>query len=94
MSEPHDPVQRRSTFMPMMLGVLAALFILVVLIFLTGGLFFYVCASVGGLVLLGLIHYVTWGKAMSEEVAGEREEIELLERAREEDRGQKWTFRR
>ncbi len=94
MSEPHDPAPRRPTFVPLLLGVLGACFLFVVLIFLTGGLFFYVGLSVGGLVLLGMVHYVVWGKALSDEVAGEREEMELLERAREDRKGPDRTFRR
>jgi high-affinity Fe2+/Pb2+ permease len=93
-SEPHDPVPQRPTFVPLLLGVLGAGFLFVLLIFLTGGWFFYVGGSISGLVLLGLVHYVVWGRALSEQVAGEREEMELLERAREDEKGQKWTFRR
>jgi hypothetical protein len=94
MSEPHDPVPHRATMLSLLLGGLGAGFFLLVLVMLTGGFFFYVGLAVGGLVLLGLFHYAVWGKAMSEQVAGEREEMELLERAEEEERGQKWTFRR
>jgi hypothetical protein len=93
MSEQDDPVQSRSTFLPVVLGTLVVTFICGALILLTGGLVFYVGCSVGLLVLLGLIHYVVWGKSMSDEVAGERAEMQMLERARE-IKQQKWTFRR
>lgn len=36
--------------------------------------------GVGGLVaLVGVLHYVTWGWSMSQEVAGEREELKVRE---------------
>jgi hypothetical protein len=93
MSEQDDPVQSRATFLPVVLGTLVVIFICVALILLTGGLVFYVGCTVGLLVLLGLIHYVVWGKSMSDEVAAERQEMQMLERARE-IKQQKWTFRR
>ena len=93
MSEPNDPVESRATFLPLLLGSLGMGLFFLVLILITGGFFFYVGLSVGGLVLLGLFHYALWGKSLSEKVAGEREEMDLLERA-EEQKGQKWTFQR
>jgi hypothetical protein len=93
MNEPDDSAPERATFLPLMLATLGTGFFFLVLLVLTGGLIFYVGCTVAGLVFLGLIHYTLWGKTMSEQVGGEREEMELLDRAREEQR-QKWTFRR
>ena len=36
------------------------------------GVFFWVLASVFGIVLLGFLHYTVWGHSLSEEVAHER----------------------
>ena len=64
-----------------------------VLSLVTGGLFFYVLGVVLLFVLLGLIHNALWGAAMSQQVAGEREEMELLEKAKEPP-ASSWTYRR
>src|SRR5689334_9951669 len=80
MSEPDQPVESRGTFMPLLIGTLVAALLL--------GLLHW---SLGALVVLGLIHYLMWGRSLSEEVAGEREEMELLERDREQ-KPQNWTF--
>jgi hypothetical protein len=65
---------------------LAALFLGVpLLIYATGGFFAYFLGVIAFLVFLGLIHWVTWGRAFTEEVAGEREEEVLRQKALEED---------
>jgi hypothetical protein len=40
---------------------------------------------VGGLLLLGIFHYFLWGRMLTKEVAGQREEEELLHRAEVEE---------
>jgi hypothetical protein len=96
MSEPNDPVSPRSTFLPLLMASLAAGFFCVVMILITGGFFFYVLAAGVGLVLLGMFHYVTWGRSMDEEVAAERRRQDLLDRASEAaaERDRPWTYRR
>lgn len=94
MSDPNQPGQHRASLLPIMLGLTVGGFFCFVLILLTGGFFFYVLAVVLGFVLLGLIHYAMWGAAMSQQVAGEREEMELLERAKEKPQAPNWTYRR
>ena len=94
MSDSHDRRQRRASFLPVMLGLTVAGFFCLVLILVTGGFFFYVLGIVLLFVLLGLIHYALWGAAMSQQVAGEREEVELLEKAKEPPAPTNWTYRR
>ena len=76
--------QRRQNTMVVSLAATATMLFTGAMIFLTGGFFFYVVAGLAGIVLLGTLHYVTWGRALEEEVTGEREELELLDRMREE----------
>jgi hypothetical protein len=75
--------QRRQNTMVVSLTAVATLLFTAAMIFLTGGFFFYVVAGLAGIVLLGVFHYVTWGRTLEEEVAGEREELELLDRIRD-----------
>jgi hypothetical protein len=95
MSE-QDPVQRRESFLPMMLATFVAGFFCLVMIILTGGFFFYLCGVVVGMVLLGMLHYILWGRAMEQQVESHREEYELLEKAKEKftGKGPDWTYRR
>jgi high-affinity Fe2+/Pb2+ permease len=95
MSEPNDPVERRATFLPMLMAVIAAGFFCVVMIFVTGGFFFYVVGIGLLFVLLGLFHYLLWGRAMDQEATAERQRLEALEKAQENlKRGTNWTYRR
>jgi len=43
------------------------------------GIFFYVIVVVLGIACVGFAHYVLWGYALSEHVAGEREEYKIRE---------------
>jgi hypothetical protein len=52
----------------------------VFLILVSGGFFFYVLLAVAIIGLVGCGHYFLWGQALTEELAGEREEEELRER--------------
>ncbi len=73
--------QQRHAFLSIMLTVLALGFFLLVLIFISGGFFLYVVLFGGAILLVALLHYVLWGRAFSAEVAGEREEERLRQRA-------------
>ena len=65
----------RRTPLPILLLPVAALVLGVpLLIYLTGGFFGYLLGVVAGLALLGLIHWLIWGRSFTEEVEGEREE--------------------
>src|SRR4051812_36307397 len=57
--------------------------------FVTFGLFGYVYLAVAIFTLVGFLHYLTWGYAMSKQVAGEREEMlhrEALAEQQEQDK--------
>jgi hypothetical protein len=54
---------------------------LLVLILISGGFFLWVVLFGGGILMLGLFHYVLWGRAFSQATAGEREEEQLRQRA-------------
>lgn len=82
--------QHRHVLLSVFLTILALMFSLVFLIFISGGFFLYVVLFCGGIVMVGLFHYVLWGRAFSEEVAGEREEERLRQRAAEVEGEEKW----
>jgi hypothetical protein len=81
-----DNPQRTQTLAPVALGMVALAGILVFLILISGGLFFYVllvALAIGGVASL---HYLLWGHSMHQETEGEREE----ERLREESHADPW----
>ncbi len=53
---------------------------IVFLMLVSGGFFLYVGAAGIGIALLGGLHYITWGKAMSQEAAMERAQQEAYKR--------------
>jgi hypothetical protein len=81
----HPSQQRRQNFLAVFLAGLFLMFFLVLLIFLTNGLFLYVLLLAGAIAAVALFHYVLWGRSLSQEVAGEREEEQLRQRAQAED---------
>ena len=82
---PSPQQQNRQTFLTVFLTVLALLFFLVVLIFISGGFFLYVVLFAGAILMISLLHWFLWGRSFSEQVAGEREEEQLRQRAQAED---------
>ena len=84
---PDDPqtTRRRETLLSFVLSTMLGLFILVFLVIITGGFIFWL-----GLVVLGMggfaaLHYYWWGRNLTHDVAGEREEQEQHDRARADD---------
>ncbi len=75
--------QHRHAFLSLFLTILALGFSVLVLVLISGGLFLWVVLFGGGILMLGLFHYVLWGRAFSDSVAGEREEEQLRQRAAE-----------
>ncbi len=77
--EPQNDASRkgRETFLSLLLAFLFGAGFLAVLNFITFGVIFHVLVAVGGIALVGLLHYLLWGQALSQDVAGEREEEEL-----------------
>jgi hypothetical protein len=81
-----DPHQtNRSLSLGFVLPLAALLLAVPALIYLTGGFFGYLLLVVGGMVVLGMIHWVLWGRALTEEVAAERAQQLLEEEEREEE---------
>jgi hypothetical protein len=80
---PHD----RGPFLGLLLTVLALVFFVLVLIFISGGFFLYVVLACLAMVALCGFHYVLWGRALTHAVAGEREEELLRQRAAEDWEG-------
>jgi CHASE2 domain-containing sensor protein len=90
---PHNdprPQQGRHAFLSVLLTVLAVGFVLLALIFVSGGFFLYVVLFGGAILLVALMHYVLWGRAFSSQVAGEREEELLRQRAAEIEPDDDW----
>lgn len=82
--------QQRHVMLTFFLSVLALLFIGLVLIVLSNGIILSVILLGGGMFLMGMFHYVLWGRAFTEQVAGEREEEQLRQRAAEIEAEQDW----
>jgi hypothetical protein len=85
MSDPRDPAARRSHFLPIILATMGLFFFLLVLVLLTGGFMFYIVLCVMAAVAFGSLHWLLWGKLLTDLTAGEREEERLLQRARGEE---------
>jgi uncharacterized membrane protein len=85
---PHQ--QQRHAMLTVFLTVLALIFFGLVLIVISNGLIFFVVLLGGGMFLLGMFHYVLWGRAFSQETGGEREEELLRQRAAEIESEEDW----
>ena len=92
MVEPMEsPPQHRG---PMLTGILTAMvvfFSVAFLIMITGGWIGWIVLEVAVFGLVYGFHYLTWGKLLSHEVAGEREEEMLRRRAAEKEEETEWT---
>jgi hypothetical protein len=77
---PDTPQSNRETLLTLMLAILFGGGFLFFLILISGGFFLYVLAAVASITVVGYLHYLLWGEALTHEVAGEREEEELKER--------------
>jgi fatty acid desaturase len=86
---PHQ--QHRHAFLSVFLTILGLGLALLVLILISGGFFLWVVLFGGGILLLGLFHYVLWGKLFSDAVAGEREEEQLRQRAATLETDETWN---
>ncbi len=90
----HDseaPRRKRETLLTLMLTAVLSGGILFFLILISGGFFIFVVACVFAIALVGLLHYMLWGQALSREVAGEREAAESQARwEAEEEQGRFW----
>jgi fatty acid desaturase len=82
--------QQRHALLTVFLTVLALMFFGLVLIVIGNGLVEAVVLIGGGMFLLGMFHYLLWGRALSQETAGEREEEQLRQRAAEVESEENW----
>jgi hypothetical protein len=85
MDDPDLYQRRRQTFLTFFLAAMTLFGLLVVFTILTGGFLLYVLLvmAVGG--AIAGAHYFLWGRAYTEQTAGEREEMEAQERDEEGD---------
>ncbi len=81
MDFPEPATSRRQTCLSVILAGMLGMFVLFMLILITGGTIVYVLPVMGGVALLMGVHYLWWGKTMNEETAGEREEEQLRQQA-------------
>jgi hypothetical protein len=70
----------REKFLAVVLATLVVAAAFFFLIVVTGGLIIYVIGVAAGVGLLAFINYCLWGRGMSQDVAGEREELEMQEK--------------
>jgi hypothetical protein len=84
-SEENRPRSSRDTFLVVMLFVLIGIPLFVFFNVITSGLFILMVVVASGLGVLGAIHYFLWGRSLTQETAGEREEQEALEASEYED---------
>lgn len=63
--------EQRSVFLSAVLTVICGSGAFALSVLLCGGLSIYMLAVIGGLVVLGYLHYLLWGHALSQEVSGE-----------------------
>ena len=82
LDNPHR--RRRETFLGLLLAVFLGGGFALFLILVTGGFFLYVLLAVAVIGMVGWVHYLLWGRALTQEVAGEREEDEARERWEDE----------
>lgn len=83
--------QQRHAMLTAFLSVLALIFIGLVLIVISNGIVLSVVLLGGGMFVLGMFHYLLWGRAFSEATAGEREEEQLRQQAAETEAGENWN---
>jgi hypothetical protein len=79
------PPDHRSSLLTVMLTIIGGTLFLVVLFISCGGLIVYVGAVVGGIAVIGLIHYLLWGHSLTEAVAQEREQEEAADPLGDDD---------
>jgi fatty acid desaturase len=78
--------RRRETLLVVSFAGIAVFGLLFVFTILTGGFLLYLILVVAVVAMIGGFHYLLWGRALTEQTAGDREEMEAEEEgaAREE----------
>lgn len=77
--EPKIRRTARDTVLTLTLAALLGGGILFILNVVSLGILSYALGVGGVVALVGVLHYVTWGRSLSQDVAGEREEIKVRE---------------
>jgi hypothetical protein len=77
---------RRGTMVSVILATMAAMMVAVFLVILTGGLFVYVIAFAAGMFGFGWLHYIMWGKLLTQMLREEMDEARREEQAQDERR--------
>ena len=71
-SLPPSSQSQRQTLLAVLLAILVGAGFVFFLVLVTGGLFLEILAALGGMGLFGYVHYLLWGRSLSQQVAGER----------------------
>lgn len=87
MSADHD--SKRGTILTVFLAGIVGMFFLGFMVLITGGFFLHFAMILGVVGVMAAMHYLVWGKLLTDRTAGEREEHQLLERMREEESDKK-----
>ena len=69
--------RRRESVLTILFAAGGGVGVLLFLTMITWGLFLYVLLVVGGIVGLGVLNYLLWGRGMMDATAGEREEEQV-----------------
>lgn len=85
--DPHGPgpASGRQTVVTVAMTTMAVIFFLLLTLLITGGLFLILVGVVAAIAGFAAIHYFLWGRLLSQETAGEREEEQLRQRALADD---------
>ncbi len=94
MNSRQDSGSPRASFLPVLLVGMAAFFFVLILILLTGGFVFWIVLCAGCATGMASLHWLVWGKLLTQLTAGEREEVQLLERARANQEPERIKYRR
>ena len=85
--EPNENQAQRENMLTVLLAGIVGIFGLGFLILISGGYFLWLVLVLAGSITFFGLHYLLWGKLMTDATAGEREEEVLRQRAemRDED---------
>ena len=86
MPDDADYRNKRETMLVVLGSAVAIMSLVVVFTFLTGGFLTYILGGVAAVAALGGINYLLWGRAMTQNTAGDREEMELREQSERSQR--------
>ena len=79
------PTDHRSSVLTVMLSIMVGSLFLFVLFITCSGFIIQIGAVVGGIAVIGLIHYLLWGHSMSEAVAEERDQEQASDPMADDD---------